>query len=74
MIKKIWVLIILLSCSISGFTQNKTDANINGHVINKSSKEHIPYINVSIKGTTIGIATDATGHYFLRNLPVGKFQ
>jgi outer membrane receptor for ferrienterochelin and colicins len=74
MIKKIWVLIILLSCSISGFTQNKTDANINGHVINKSSKEHIPYINVSIKGTTIGIATDATGHYFLRNLPVGKFS
>ncbi len=73
MIKKSWVLIILLSCSIAGFTQKKTDANINGHVINQGSKEHVPYINVSIKGTTIGTATDATGHYFLRNLPIGKF-
>jgi outer membrane receptor for ferrienterochelin and colicins len=72
--KIIWVLIILLSCSIAGFAQKKTDANINGHVINKSSKEHIPFINVSIKGTTIGAATDATGHYFLKNLTVGKFS
>jgi len=70
----IWVLIILLSYSIAGFAQKKTDANINGHVINKSSKEHIPYINISIKGTTIGTATDATGHYYLRNLPVGEFS
>jgi outer membrane receptor for ferrienterochelin and colicins len=71
--KNIWVLIILLFCSIAGFAQKKTDANINGHVINKISKEHIPFINVSIKGTTIGTATDATGHYYLRNLPVGEY-
>ncbi|MFH2143549.1 MAG: TonB-dependent receptor [Bacteroidota bacterium] len=72
--KNICVLIILLSCSIAGFAQKKTDANINGHAINKSSKEHIPYINVSLKGTTIGTVTDATGHYYLRNLPVGEFS
>jgi outer membrane receptor for ferrienterochelin and colicins len=71
--KNIWVLIILLFCSIAGFAQKKTDANINGHVINKNSKEHMPYINVSIKGTTIGTTTDATGHYYLKNLPVGEF-
>ncbi|MGB9756019.1 MAG: TonB-dependent receptor, partial [Desulfurella sp.] len=71
--KNIWVLIILLFCSIAGFAQKKTDANINGHVINKTSKEHIPYINVSLKGTTIGTATDATGHFYLKNLPVGEF-
>ncbi len=73
MIKKIWRLIILLLCSIAGFTQNNTDANIIGHVINKNSKEHIPNINVSIKGTTNGTVTDATGHYFLKNLPIGNF-
>ncbi|MFA5771021.1 MAG: TonB-dependent receptor [Patescibacteria group bacterium] len=71
--KILWVLSILLFFSIAGFAQKKTDANINGHVINKISKEHIPFINVSIKGTTIGTATDATGHYYLKNLPVGKF-
>ncbi len=73
MIKKIWGLIILLSCSIAGFTQDNTDANLIGHVINKNSKEYIPNINVSIKGTTIGTVTDATGHYFLKNLPIGNF-
>lgn len=71
--KKLWFSVILLFCSIAGFAQKKTDANINGHVINKISREHIPSINVLIKGTTIGTATDATGHYYLRNLPVGEF-
>lgn len=51
----------------------KTDANIIGHVIDKKTGEHLPYITVSIKGTTIGTTTDATGHYFLKNLPEGKF-
>ena len=39
----------------------------------KSSKEHLSYITVSLKGTTIGTLTDATGHYFLKNLPEGRF-
>ncbi|MBU1012262.1 MAG: TonB-dependent receptor [Bacteroidetes bacterium] len=71
--KNIWVFIILLSYSIAGFTQKNTDANINGHVIDKISKEHIPFINLVIKGTTIGTVTDATGHYYFKNLPVGNF-
>lgn len=52
---------------------NKTDANIIGHVVDKKTGEHIAYAVVSIKGTTIGTATDVTGHYFLKNLPEGKF-
>lgn len=72
--RNLWILVILLSCSIAGFAQQKTDANIFGHVINKNTKEHIPYINISIKGTTIGTATDATGHYYLKNLPDGTFK
>ena len=50
-----------------------TDANIVGHVIEKSTREHLPYMTVSLKGTTIGTMTDATGHYFLKNLPEGEF-
>lgn len=53
--------------------KNKTDAHIFGHVLDKKTKEHLPYVTVRLKGTTIGITTDVTGHYFLRNLPVGKF-
>lgn len=52
---------------------NKSDANIIGHVLEKNTKEHLPYISVSLKGTTIGTLTDDTGHYFLKNLPEGDF-
>jgi outer membrane receptor for ferrienterochelin and colicins len=51
----------------------KTDANINGHVVDAKTNEHLPYATISLKGTTIGISTDATGHYFLKDIPVGKF-
>ena len=52
---------------------NDTDANVIGHVVSKETGEHLSYITVSIKGTTIGTMTDETGHYFLKNLPEGKF-
>lgn len=50
----------------------QTDANITGHVESASTKKHLPYISISVKGTTIGMTTDATGHYMLKNLPVGE--
>ena len=48
-----------------------TDANITGHVQDATTKEHLPYINIQVKGTTIGVTTDATGYYMLKDLPVG---
>jgi len=50
-----------------------TDAHIHGHVIDKDTGEHLPYIVVVLKGTTIGVATDNTGHYFIRNIPYGEY-
>ena len=50
-----------------------TDANIFGHVLDKISQEHLPSVTFQIRGTTIGTATDATGHYFLKNLPLGEY-
>ena len=52
----------------------KSDANIVGHILDKNTKEHLPYITVALKGTTIGTVTDATGHYFFKNLPEGEFM
>ncbi|MCK9311021.1 MAG: TonB-dependent receptor, partial [Bacteroidales bacterium] len=70
---KIIILLFLILGQIAGYAQNTSDEHIFGHVTNKSSKEYIPYINISIKGTTIGTTADATGHYFLKNLPSGKY-
>ena len=48
---------------------NSSDAHIFGHVINKQTNEHIAYMNVIVKGTTVATVTDASGHYFLNDLP-----
>lgn len=52
---------------------DNTDAHIHGHVIDKSTGEHLPYIVVMLKGTTIGVSTEHTGHYMIRNVPEGNF-
>ncbi len=73
--KKILFLLFCLMSMIqlSAETQTPTDANIFGHVTN-SNKEHIPYINVTIKNTTVATVTDATGHYFFKNLKEGTYK
>jgi outer membrane receptor for ferrienterochelin and colicins len=68
------ILIIFLSGIIASKAHaQKTDANINGHVTDAVTNEHLPFVTVWLKGTTVGTATDATGHYFLKNIPVGEF-
>ncbi len=52
----------------------RSDANIVGHVIDGITGKHVPYVNITLKGTTIGTTTDESGHYFLKNLPEGKFS
>ena len=53
---------------------DKCEATIHGHITDSNTQEHIPYITVTIDGTTIGTTTDATGHYTLYHVPVGKFK
>ena len=66
--KKIIFLSVLMLIFVAAKAQN-SDANIIGHVV--CNGEHLPFVNVVVKGTTIGTATDVTGHYQLNNMPVG---
>lgn len=52
--------------------RKSTDANLFGHVVDRETHEHIPYASVAVVGTAFGTTTDASGHYFLKNLPVGE--
>jgi len=67
--KTLLIIILILLYEQLTFSQKKTDANIFGHVVCNCG--HKPFATVSIKGTTIGISTDETGHYMLVNLPEG---
>ncbi len=65
------MILALMLVSHTLYSQTKkSDANIIGHVTHKG--EHLKFANIMVKGTTIGAATDETGHYQLINLPVGK--
>lgn len=70
-LKRILPLIVVfaLQLPLHVMAQRSSDVHLSGHVINKSSREYMPSVNLSIKGTTRGTSTDATGHYFLKNLP-----
>ncbi len=51
--------------------QSPSDTNIFGDV--KCNGVHMPFVTISIQGTTIGTTSDNTGHYKLVNLPEGTF-
>ncbi|MGL5785541.1 MAG: TonB-dependent receptor [Bacteroidales bacterium] len=75
--KNIFTYIVALLFVVSiqpALSQSKnTDATIMGHVVDATTGEHLPYITIALKGTTIGTVTDGSGHYFLKNLPAGDF-
>ncbi len=68
MIKKVVTLVFLLSFTFV-FSQNT--GVIKGKVIDASSRTSIPFANVVVFGTTIGISTDENGEFILKNVPLG---
>ena len=49
-------------------------AHIVGHVRNTETQEFLPHVLVEVLGTKISVTTDVTGHFMLKNLPVGKLR
>lgn len=65
-----FVLITLFICAIS-FAQTK--GTVTGTLLDKESKNQpLPFANVLIKGTTIGVNTDIDGKYSI-NLAAGNY-
>ncbi len=64
---------LLCMCLSTAAVSQITDANIFGHVLDKNTGQHLSYVNVVLKGTLIGTSTDESGHYYLTNLPEGKY-
>ncbi len=62
-------LLVIIALQVSA--QKHTDAHIVGHVV--CCDEHIAFANIMVKNTTIGTATDETGHFSLINMPTGNY-
>ena len=76
--KTILYIIVLLalmgmSLRVHALVPDDSDANFVGHVVNKSTQEHVPFVTLSLRNTAIKTMTDETGHFFLANLPEGTF-
>ena len=71
--KRLFSALVAALCVMLSAEAQDTDAHIHGHVIDKATGEHLPYIVVMLKGTTMGVATESTGHYMMRNVPEGTF-
>ena len=71
--KRILSALVAALCIVLSAEADNTDAHIYGHIIDSATGEHIPHIVVMLTGTTIGVSSDNSGHYVMRNLPEGKF-
>lgn len=56
-----------------GPISSPSDANITGHVIDKSNGEHVPFCTVRLAGTATAALTDASGHYTIRDIKPGEY-
>ena len=65
------ILVCLLAVMAIG-VRAQYDAHLTGHVLDEATGEHMPFVNVQLKGTNIGTVTDESGHYFLKDLPIGR--
>ena len=62
------VLTLVASPAMAG-----TTGKITGMVKDAQSNEALPGSNVTIVGTTLGAASDINGHYFILNVPPGRY-
>ena len=70
--RTVYIILFSLFSALGMMAQEEFDAHLVGHVLDEKTGEHLPYVNIQLKGTDIGTVTDESGHYFLKNLPVGK--
>lgn len=49
----------------------QNQGSISGKIIDAKTRESIPYVNVLVYGTSIGVASDENGKFSISNIPLG---
>ncbi|MCF0224769.1 MAG: TonB-dependent receptor plug domain-containing protein, partial [Fibrobacter sp.] len=57
---RLFLTMVMIVCSVSALAQKKT---VTGTVTDASNGEGVPFVGVTVKGTTTGVATDVNGAY-----------
>jgi hypothetical protein len=69
MLKKLILVFLLLPV----FLFAQSSGKIAGVVVDKSTGDPLPGVNVILEGTTLGSSTDIDGYFVVLNVPVGVF-
>lgn len=69
---KSFIVLIAMWMPVCLSAHSPNDAMLFGDVKSTADGRHLPYINIVVKGTRFGTSTDASGHFKLANLPLGK--
>ena len=72
MMQKIYSILIFIFLGALAPVFAQYDAHLTGHVLDEKTGEHLPFVNIQVKGTNIGTVTDESGHYLLKDLPIGR--
>ena len=68
---RLWLMLLLVS--VAGQTYAQQSRTLTGRVTDSTSRQPIPGVSISLKGTGIGTATSAEGTFSL-NIPAGPNQ
>ncbi|MCK4661245.1 MAG: carboxypeptidase-like regulatory domain-containing protein [Bacteroidales bacterium] len=64
-------IVFIFSCLLFSIISYSQQTKVRGRITDAETKEEIPFVNVSFKGTTTGTITDFKGEYFLQTrIPV----
>ena len=66
------ILLLFATLSFSSLLFGQTTGTITGVVRDDENREVLPGVNVVVKGTSLGAATDEKGHYIIRSVPPGR--
>lgn len=64
----------IVSHDLSAQQKGKTTGSVTGTVVDARTREALPYVQVLIKGTTLGTTTDSNGNFSIKGIPVGTVK
>jgi len=70
--RKVFVIILFYLLSMLSFAQES--GNLSGKIIDIKSGEALPGVNIILKGTYYGAATDINGKFKINNISVGTYN
>lgn len=72
--KKFFTIFFVSLALLSSLVFAGTTGKLTGKVTDKNTGEPLPFVNITLEGTTIGAATDLDGKYVILNIPPGRYN